>query len=192
MRDADVRSALLQQLQIVHRGEADTRIVQEMGVWAGTVRIDVAVINGELSGFELKSDRDTLERLPAQAALYSRVFDRVTLVTGARHAEKAEALIPNWWGIQAAVEVDGAVVLSGIRPALKNPSPDPFLVAELLWKAEAIEVLEGFDLARGWRSKAVNLIHRRLADELPFSVLSEHVRYMLKRRGAWSGQTVSH
>ena len=192
MRDVDVRAVLLQQLQVKHRGDVDTRIVQEMGVWAGTVRIDVAVINGELSGFELKSDRDTLERLPTQAALYSRVFDRVTLVMGERHLNKAQALIPDWWGIQAAVEANGTVLMSDTRSALRNPSPDPYLVAELLWKTEAIEVLDGFGLARGWRSKAVNLLHRRLVDELSFSVLSEQVRQMLKKRGAWSGQTVSH
>ncbi len=61
-----------------HECDHDTKVVQEMGVWNGTVRIDIAVINGELGGFELKSDSDNLLRLPAQAELYSRVFDRMT------------------------------------------------------------------------------------------------------------------
>jgi hypothetical protein len=68
-----------------------------MGIWSGSVRIDVAVINGELTGYELKSDRDTLERLPLQAELYSRVFDRLILVVGKRHAKKAIEHIPEWW-----------------------------------------------------------------------------------------------
>jgi hypothetical protein len=49
-----------------------------------------------LWGYELKSERDTLERLPLQARIYSRVFDRVTLVTGLRHAGAAEDRIPGW------------------------------------------------------------------------------------------------
>ena len=76
MRDLDARTAIRRQLHAAHSADPDTRIVEEMGIWSGSVRIDIAVINGELSGFELKSDRDTLERLPNQADLYSRVFDR--------------------------------------------------------------------------------------------------------------------
>ena len=64
MRDRDVRGAMLQLLGAEHAGEKDTFILQELDVWSGAVRIDIAVINGELTGFELKSDRDTLERLP--------------------------------------------------------------------------------------------------------------------------------
>jgi hypothetical protein len=80
MRDRDVRAAVLRKLAAVYGNDANTRIVQEMGVCSGSVRIDIAVINSELWGYELKSERDTLERLPSQAKLYNRVFDRVTLV----------------------------------------------------------------------------------------------------------------
>src|SRR6266851_6542601 len=102
MRDQDVRQALRDKLQDQYAYDPDTRIVEEMGVWSGSVRIDVAVINGELTGYELKSDRDTLERLPVQADLYSRVFDRLTLVVARRHAQKARDCIPKWWGIVVA------------------------------------------------------------------------------------------
>src|ERR1700685_1087145 len=104
LRDTDVRRALLHRLEVQDSGDNATRIVGEMGVGAGSVRIDIAVINGELSGFELKSDRDTLDRLPLQAELYSKVFDRVTLVCGERHAAKATQLVPAWGGITVANE----------------------------------------------------------------------------------------
>ena len=67
MRDIDVRQAVKSYLKALHEDDPATRIVEEMGIWAGSVRIDIAVINGELSGFELKSDSDTLQRLPLQA-----------------------------------------------------------------------------------------------------------------------------
>ncbi|HEX2652354.1 MAG TPA: sce7726 family protein, partial [Xanthobacteraceae bacterium] len=111
MRDADVRRAVRAMLDQRHAGDLDTYIVEEMGIWSGSVRIDIAVINGELCGFELKSDRDTLERLPLQSDLYSRVFDRVDLVIGRRHAQKAETYIPEWWGIQIASPADDGVSL---------------------------------------------------------------------------------
>jgi len=185
MRDADVRGAVRCRLAAVHYGDSNTRIVEEMGVWSSSVRIDIAIINGELTGIELKSDRDTLGRLPLQADLYSRVFDRVELVAGARHVQKAMSFVPDWWKITIATMTDGCVELADARPGSANPAPDPYLVAQLLWKNEAIEVLESFGLAVGWRSKRIKLLHERLAAELPFTVLSESVRLALKRRDGW-------
>lgn len=82
MRDIDVRIAVRERLREEHLGDADTRIVEEMGVWHGSVRVDIAVINGEIAAYELKSARDTLQRLPGQACLYNEVFDRVSLSFG--------------------------------------------------------------------------------------------------------------
>ena len=73
MRDADVRTALRRELEEHFRDDPDTRIVEEMGIWSGSARIDIAVINGELHGYELKSERDRLERPPRQIDLYNRV-----------------------------------------------------------------------------------------------------------------------
>src|SRR5579864_2664888 len=102
MRDSDVRTAVRAWLNAKYAADPNTRIVEEMGIWSGSVRIDIAVINGELHGFELKSERDTLARLEGQAELYSQVFDRMTLVTAERHLNKAQSKIPPWWGITTA------------------------------------------------------------------------------------------
>lgn len=192
MRDADVRQAVRRYLTKLHNGNATTRIVEEMGVWSGSVRVDIAVINGELSGFELKSDSDTLQRLPMQADIYSRVFDRMTLVVGRRHAIKATDIIPSWWGMIVADETDVGVVLEHHKCGSRNPSPDPVLIAGLLWKEEALAVLEEHGLAVGWRSKPAKAIHQRLAGELSFSDLSDEVRQALKSRVAWLRQPVSN
>jgi hypothetical protein len=192
MRDADVRAALLRELESEYRDDPGTRIVQEMGVWAGTVRIDVAVINGELNGYELKSERDTLERLPYQAEIYSRVFDRVVLVTGRRHIQKACAVIPKWWGILGAIQGKDGIELTLEREGDANPEIDPHIVAQLLWKDEAIAVLEKHGLARGYRTKRARLIYERLAEELPLAILGEDVRAALKCRGQWLRQMVTY
>ncbi|MFD1981907.1 sce7726 family protein [Mesorhizobium newzealandense] len=190
MRDSDVRTAVKAHLIRLHEGDDDTRVVEEMGVWSGSVRIDIAVINGDLTGFELKSDRDTLQRLPVQADIYSRVFDHVTLVVGERHAEKATDLIPNWWGVMSARETPSGVDLTNIKCGTRNPSPDPYLVADLLWKEEAIAILDARGLARGWRGKPAKAVHQRLASELSFSELSAEVRRVLKSR-SWLRQSGS-
>jgi hypothetical protein len=159
-----------------------------MGLWSGSVRIDIAVINGELAGFELKSDRDTLNRLPFQAEIYSRVFDRVDLVVGHRHFREAEKIIPNWWGIRRAATTPAGLELEQVRESCPNPAQDSFLLAQLLWKAEALAVLERHDLAKGCRGKRVKDIHLQLADSLTRDVLGQEVRGALKRRDGWLRQ----
>ena len=191
MRDRDVRAALLQRLAITYAGDDDTRIVQEMGIWSGSVRIDIAVINCELVGYELKSDRDTLERLPLQADLYSRVFDRLLLVVGERHFQKAVSHVPEWWGVLVATKEREGITLLPFRKEGWNPSPEPYLIAQLLWKDEAIAVLESYNLARGWRGKRVKDIHQRLASEVSFDKLRAEVRTRLKERRDWLWQPIS-
>lgn len=189
MRDRDVRTAVLTWLDEVHAGDTNTRVVQEMGIWAGSVRVDIAVINGELHGFELKSARDTLDRLPFQAELYSQVFDRVTLVVAEKHAEKAAKIVPDWWGVRLASGVDGKPVdLTDRRDASRNPMLQPIQIARLLWRAEAAMVLDRYALLKGFRAKPVEALAQRLAAELPIDVLRDEVRATLKGRQGWLGQ----
>jgi hypothetical protein len=182
MRDSDVRRATKTWLAAEYAHDDATHMVEEMGVWSGSVRIDIAIINGHLSGYELKSDRDTLERLPHQVDLYGRVFDFLYLIVGERHAEKAEKLLPDWWGIKVAVNGPARVELFSHREPSPNPSPVPYLIAELLCKEEAVGVLKTFGIDKGWRSKQIRLIHERLANELSLDELKEQVRTALKKR----------
>ena len=191
MRDRDVRAAVRKRLEAEHFGDPDTLIVDEMGVWSGTVRIDLAVINGEICGYELKSDRDTLARLPLQADIYSRVFDRVVLVVGERHVKKARLIIPRWWGVTIARVRGGEITLVDDRKPKVNPSREPYIVAELLTKDEAISVLAQHGLAGGWRNKRVRAIHERLATEIPLDRLSDCVRSLLRARQNWLGNSSS-
>jgi hypothetical protein len=191
MRDSDVRSAVKDWLG--SRYGTETRIVEEMGIWSGSVRIDVAVINGELQGFELKSERDTLARLESQAELYNQVFDRMTLVTAKRHLDKAVSKVPNWWGITCATmtQSDGAK-LCQVRQARRNPNIDPIQLARLLWRPEALAILERRGLSRGFKSRPAEVICARLVDVLSLKELASEVRETLKCRVDWLGKPVSN
>ncbi len=189
MRDSDVRAAVRNCLQAQYA--ADSRIVEEMGIWSGTVRIDIAVINGELHGFELKSERDTLARLADQAEIYNQVFDRMTLVAARRHLDKAVSKIPSWWGITtAAFDACGAVALEPIKETMRNTHTEPMQVARLLWRAEALAILEGMGLSRGYKSRTADVIAARLVEVLSATDLASEVRRALKERDDWLGQPV--
>lgn len=193
MKDIDVRIAVRRLLDERHQGDADTRRVEEMGLWSGAVRIDLAIINGELQGFELKSARDTLERLGGQAELYNQVFDRVTLVTAERHICAAMDRVPGWWGIMLAYPgAHGETSLREIVPAALNPTVDPLQLARLLWRDEALGILQKHGCDRGVRSRTVEVIANRLAERLSLATLKCEVRQTLKNRLAWLGQPVTY
>jgi hypothetical protein len=94
--EAVVRESLSHEiLAALPRAEA----VYEFWVPRSNERADVAVIGPTMDGFEIKTGRDTLRRLPRQAAAYARLFDRCYVVLADRHVEEALDILPEWWGI---------------------------------------------------------------------------------------------
>lgn len=185
MRDRDIRAALHAGLRRVHEDEPDTLIVDELGLCRGEARIDVAVVNGFLNGFEIKSAQDTLERLPDQERVYSRVFDRVTVVASEAHLARLDGMVPSWWGISAAVPVHESAAIHVVRESSENPSVDALSLAQLLWREEALAILSDRGLASGLKSKPRECLWLALADQLDLDELSQAVRTTLKTRRGW-------
>ncbi len=185
MNDVHIRAALKIELLFQHKDAPETVIIEELGVDHGASRIDLAVVNGELHGFELKSDRDTLRRLSEQAKAYAGVFDRVTLVLGERHLRRAIEVVPDWWGIRVAREESGGLSFCDLKLPVNNPSPDPMCVVGLLWREEALGFLEELGVARGMYSKSRAEIYLKLVERVDFGGLRERVRRCLRDRLDW-------
>ena len=177
-RDIDVRSLLKQYLQA--NEEDDTLLMDELGLCQGDVRVDVAVVNGELSGYEIKSPSDTLARWPRQRRVYSRVVDRACLVAPIKTLDRAE--MPLWWGQIGVFDSDDKLALRMVRASQRNPKPDPLSIARLLWRDEAIELLKSAGAARGTSSKSRGFILERVAETVDLDELRAAVRLALKKR----------
>lgn len=179
--DTIIREALVTRLTEECAAFPDHRIIPELGLWHGAARIDVAVVNGVLHGFEIKSDRDTLYRLPEQMRAYNAIFDQVTLVVGSKHFVDAFKLVPEWWGIKTAhVNEDGLVTFNTIRLPRNNPNQDDVSIARLLWRREALDLLEDLGKADGVRSKPREAIYQRLVESLELESLKKHVWNVLQ------------
>ena len=153
IRDAEVRPALRAYLEQRELACPDTLLIEELGLCQGLARIDLATVSGVLHGYEIKSPRDRLSRLASQAATFSRVLNRVTLVVGGKHIKAALRLVPRWWGVLLVRGGIEEVSLDPFRPAAENPSQDPRALVELLWRDEALELLAHHNAATGVRSK---------------------------------------
>ena len=185
MRDHDVRDALRRKVFAEHIRDPNTLVVEELGIAHGEVRVDIAVINGRFHGFEIKSDADTLYRLPAQMAIYNAVFDRVTIVVGHRHLAHVTTAAPSWWGIKAALSGKrGAIRFDEVRQPKTNPGIDPKSLATLFWRDEAIAFLEARG-ERGIKSKTRAQLCEIIADRVPLLDLRQGVRNTLKARAGW-------
>ena len=177
--DPDVRALLREYLNEIHQG-TNTRVLEELGLCQGDVRVDVASVNGELAGYEIKSPSDTLARFPKQCKFYSKVVDRAWLV--ANEKTLARAAVPEWWGLIAVFELDDRLGLRVVRAAQLNPKPDALSIAKLLWRDEALEVLRGAGRARGVMTKSRQVIWKRLIESVAVDDLRAAVRSALKRR----------
>ena len=185
MRDADVRQVLRERLQVRYGGDLGTVVVEELGVCRGTVRVDLAVVNGSLKGYEIKSAEDTLARLPIQSEIYSRVFDTMTLVVADRHLRAAEALVPPWWGIEVAASESGATVqVTAVRAEVPNPAVEPLALVQLLWRKEVSALLVARNLPFP-RNKSRRVLWESLVAAVSLPELKDMVRTCLKSRSQW-------
>jgi hypothetical protein len=186
MRDSDLRHAVKHRLLSSFHSDPNTLIVDELGLRHGAGRVDIAVINGELHGYELKSDHDTLRRLPGQVAVYNSVLDRVTLVVAACHWPQASSLIPEWWEVVLAEShTPHPITFCTVRTGNTNPTVSALAIAKLLWRDEALRFLEVIGAADGLKSKPRRIIYNRLVEVVDLANLRGRVRDQLRSRQDW-------
>jgi hypothetical protein len=179
--DTAIRPALRQWLVRKHRGSDDTVLLEELGLCRGRVRLDMAVVNGRIHGYEIKSDRDSLRRLSAQATIYGKVLDRATLVVGDRFKDDLD-LLPTWWGLVHVRTAPDGLRFRQLRRARPNPSTDSRALVELLWADQALAFLDLRNAARGVRGKPRRFIWDRICETFSAAEIASAVRSALKTR----------
>jgi len=183
--EAAIRKAIHQTLipLVVHG--SPSRVLDEMSICAGDARIDIAVINGKLHGFEIKSEADTLERLTSQIAAYNRVFDTVTIVCGNKHLDGVKRITPVWWGIYLADTGNEDVELTNVRVGGINQNIDRTSLAQLLWKSELAQILGDVGLKKGIAQKPCRELWDLVSAAYSTTTLQNKVRELLKIRACW-------
>lgn len=161
--------------------------LEELGFSRGHVRIDLVVVNGRLHGYEIESDRDTLKRLDRQLKIYNRVLDRATLVFGERHLNAAKAMLPGWWGLLRTDAGPNGPRFKTIRQGRSNPQRHARTLAELLWRDDALALLDRRNEAHRVRSKPKFAVWDRLCEHFDMEEIAVEVRSCLKARQARRG-----
>ena len=179
LRDVDIRHPLHAWLLEAHAPLDDTVIIHELQIPRPSARVDLAVVNGEICGFEIKSDVDGLSRLPRQVRAFNAVFDRVTIVTTRKHVASAAMLVPHWWGILISDASEG---FQYEQQSLDNPGRDVQALLHIFSRAELCDILTAHNLSRGLKSKPKAALVGAIADLLTTDQLLFAARHTLKRR----------
>ena len=186
MNDPQIRNAFHKTFLYEHHITPTTLVVDELGLEHGKCRADIAIINGHLIGYEIKSDVDSLNRLRSQVITYNAVFDNSSLILAERHLDEAIEIISDWWGVILVKEIDkNIVVFNQVRPPHQNVNINDYSVAQLLWRSEAQEVLSSLGIkGTRLREKRSNL-YRYIVEMMDSQDLRFIVREYLKRRQNW-------
>jgi len=185
--DPDIRELLYKKFLETPEFASDpsTIIINEMDVLFGVSRIDIAVINGKFHGFEIKSERDNLERLPSQVKSYNKVFDTVTIVVSENHVSDAMKIIPEWWGIYCVSIKDNYPKLIEKREVKDNGDTDLLSLTQLLWRDELIELLSLNGIIKGTKSKNRFALCNMVVKNIDENIIRTFVREKLKSRPTW-------
>jgi len=186
MNDPQIRKAFHETILLKHHNQPTTLVIDELGLEHGRCRADIAVVNGHLIGYEIKSDVDSLKRLSSQINVYNAVFDNSSLILTERHLDEALRIVPDWWGIIVVKEVaENSLKFKHLRSPHQNANINNYSVAQLLWREEAQEVLMSLGIRGARLREKRSKLYRYIVEMLDSQDLRLVVRKYLKRRQNW-------
>jgi hypothetical protein len=141
MRDLDLRRALT--ATVTRKlGSTPHVLVPEVDIrWSVPARADALLVSDRICGFEIKSDVDSLARLPRQVLAYGQVVERAYLLVGEKYRERATAIVPEWWAIWAASWAGDDVRVRQVRAGRLNPDINPLAVTTFLSREQLTRTL---------------------------------------------------
>jgi hypothetical protein len=189
--DPEIRLALHNKRLRHVKSQPDTLVIDELGLAHAQSRIDVAVINGCIHGYEIKSAKDDLNRLDRQIAIYRQTLQKLTIVADSKHLQGISANVPEWCGIiEAKRGLRGGISLELIRPASKNPDINLVMMAHLLWRPEILQLLAQLGYAPRELRLPRKQLYELLCETLSPREITAAIRKFMMQREAWRDQTI--
>ncbi len=184
--DVEIRSTLhRKKLRRSHRS-AKILVIDELGLAHGKGRVDVAVLDGWLHGYEIKSSKDTTRRLNNQIDLYIKCLEKVTIVSAESHLDDVMELCPDYFGvIEAKKGKRGGIQFRTVRKEHPNPDVDSYFLAHLLWKNEALTVAKAAGAPEANERLSRLELYRLLSLTMTARELFKHVKLAIMDRDTW-------
>lgn len=109
------RAAIASKLFLGRHSPNSTTLLPELRV--DTCKADLVMLNGTSSVYEIKTERDKIDRLSSQLVAYLRMFDRIHVVTDEKHLRSVQRIAPDEVGI---LLLTSQFTIREFRPAKSN------------------------------------------------------------------------
>lgn len=189
MRDSEIRQSLVEHFRA--RKKSQAVLISEVDVrWSVPARLDLLLVSDRIHGIEIKSDFDSLRRLPRQVAAYSAVTERCTVVVGERHTDAAREAVPDWWGVWIArAHGPSLPKVVQVRRGKANPSVDPLAVLTLLTRPQLTGALTkaGFS---GLSAASVDELRALLVGSASLASVVSTARHAMLARSDWTSRSL--
>lgn len=185
-RDRDIRIALHAKHLRRVKEQPDTLVIDELGLAHAKSRIDVAVINGCIHGYEIKSAKDTLDRFATQIDIYRQTLQKLTIVAAPKHVTGIINQAPECCGVIVAEQGPrGGVGFHVLRKATANSEIDPVMMAHLLWRDEVIELLGRAGYAPKELRRPRKQLYEMLCEAMSLREITASIRRFMAQRQTW-------
>ena len=185
-KDMDIRTALHAKRLRRIKAQPDTLVIDELGLAHAKSRIDVAVISGCIHGYEIKSAKDSLDRLSVQIEIYRQTLQKLTIVAAPKHVAGVMTHAPEWCGVLLAEQGPrGGISFHVVRNAAANPDIDPIMMAHLLWRDEVINLLSGIGYAPRDLRRPRKQLYEMLCEAMTLGEITSSIRSFMVQRQAW-------
>lgn len=179
LNERDIKTALIDRL--FEKGMLeDAVLINEMVIANWNRRADIAVANGRLYAYEIKSDLDNLDRLGGQVSAYLDRFDKVTVVTTAKFALTIAAQMPRQVEIWEASGNRESVSLRVVRRGRTKEINSRRMLCGFLLKSELLTLLRACRTSAP--SDATRQLLIQLTQDVPIKNLRQYVLDCLKLR----------
>jgi hypothetical protein len=184
--DEEIRSAFHKKKLRKYHECPNTLVIDELGLAHGKHRVDIAVLNGFIHGYEIKSSKDTLSRLPSQFNEYKRSLEKVSIISAPNHMDELIDTAPGWCGLILADKGPrGGIHFSNIRNAKMNPEVESVFLAHLLWKKEVLDLLTDLGTEKELLSGPKISLYRQLSEIISIRDLSKKIKELFMGRENW-------
>ena len=184
--DFDIRLALHAKRLRRVKARSDTLVIDELGLAHAKCRVDVAVISGCIHGYEIKSAKDTLDRLNSQIDIYRPTLQKLTIVAAPKHLAGIMTRAPEWCGLITAEQGPrGGITFSTMRNTASNPDVDPVMMAHLLWRDEVIELLRQVGYAPRELRRPRRHLYEMLCEAMTIREITASIRKFMAQRQTW-------
>lgn len=159
---------------------SDAVVINEMVVSNWARRADIAVANGRLYGFEIKSEFDSLKRLPGQIESFQKHFDKVTVVAASKFIPEIVKSYPSEVGVIEVFIKGDNFELRQIRSGRISEVRDFQAIASLMTKLEIERLLKAESVKFQAGTPRKELVNKLVS--IPVKRLKNCALESLKRR----------